>query len=257
MKNSAKRNAVRMLHIAVGSVLAAYIYSPWGENQAFQIATKAILIPLTILSGLWLWKGHLFSKMIGGKSKVSFIIALCLLGYTSYAQADTNNEPKRWGVEFSPIGAAVFKISQGKVTYALNPKSRFKTELGVGYMFQPQSTAKANEDFNRDGLYSANMASLAVRQYFWKGLHFEEVFNFGKGKLSNNKIDGKDYEAFVIFSQTFIGYKVNLCKKNNFNLFLIGQGGFGYAYNTNQWPTTQKSNASIYGLGDLKIGVNF
>lgn len=257
MKNSAKRNAARMLHIAAGCVLASYIYSPWGENHAFQIATKAIVIPLTILSGLWLWKGHLFSKMIGSKSKVPSIIALCLLGFTSNAQTDTNDQPKRWGVEFSPIGASVFKISQGKLTYALNPKSQFKTEFGVGYMFQPQSTAKANENFNIDGLYSAYMASLAVRQYFWKGLHFEEVLNFGKGKLTNNKVDGKNYEAFVIFSQTFVGYKFDFCKKKCFNLFIIGQGGFGYAYNTNQWPTTQKSNASIYGLGDLKIGVNF
>ena len=91
MKNSAKRNAARILHIAAGCVLASYIYSPWGENHAFQIATKAIVIPLTIISGLWLWKGHLFSNLIGGKSKVPSIIAMCLLGFTSNAQTDTVN----------------------------------------------------------------------------------------------------------------------------------------------------------------------
>jgi uncharacterized protein (DUF2141 family) len=66
MKNSTKRNVARWLHIGVGSIIATYIYSPWGELAAFQFFTKAIVIPLTIISGLWLWKGHLlkcsFSK---------------------------------------------------------------------------------------------------------------------------------------------------------------------------------------------------
>lgn len=62
MKSSSKRNAIRWLHIAVGSVIATYIYSPWGQDPTFQLATKAIVIPLTILSGLWLWKGHLLRR---------------------------------------------------------------------------------------------------------------------------------------------------------------------------------------------------
>ncbi len=64
MKSSAKRNIVRWLHIAVGGIIAIYIYSPWGQNPTFQMATKAVVIPLTILSGLWLWKGHLLRKKL-------------------------------------------------------------------------------------------------------------------------------------------------------------------------------------------------
>lgn len=62
MKSSTKRNVVRWLHIVVGSVIATYIYSPWGQDPTFQLATKTIVIPLTILSGVWLWKGHLLRK---------------------------------------------------------------------------------------------------------------------------------------------------------------------------------------------------
>lgn len=62
MKSSTKRNVVRWLHIVVGSIIAAYIYSPWGLDPTFQMATKAVVIPLTILSGLWLWKGHLLRR---------------------------------------------------------------------------------------------------------------------------------------------------------------------------------------------------
>lgn len=52
MKSSTKRNAVRWLQIAVGGIIAAYIYSPWGQDPNFQIATKTVVIPLTIVSGL-------------------------------------------------------------------------------------------------------------------------------------------------------------------------------------------------------------
>lgn len=64
MKSSAKRNLVRWLHIAVGSIIAIYIYSPLGQDPAFQLTTKAMVIPLTILSGLWLWKGHLLRGLL-------------------------------------------------------------------------------------------------------------------------------------------------------------------------------------------------
>lgn len=62
MKASTKRNVVRWLHIGVGGVIATYIYSPWGDIQTFEIMVKAVVIPFTVLSGLWLWKGNLISK---------------------------------------------------------------------------------------------------------------------------------------------------------------------------------------------------
>lgn len=79
MKSSTKRNAVRWLHIGVGSIIATYIYSPWGEIASFQLITKAIVIPLTILSGLWLWKGHLLKRFWGKPSNVGLgvIVLLC------------------------------------------------------------------------------------------------------------------------------------------------------------------------------------
>jgi hypothetical protein len=100
------------------------------------------------------------------------------------------------------------------------------------------------------------MGSVAYRQYFWRGLHAESVINLGLGSNRENKIDNQDYDAFVIFTQNFIGYKLDLIKGDKYTFFIIGQGGFGYvSLNTNQWP--RKDETSIYGLGDLKIGINF
>ena len=95
MKYSTKRNAVRWLHIIVGSIIATYIYSPWGQIPAFQIATKAVIIPLTILSGMWLWKGHLL-KNFSYKPKTVNIVTLIIVCSTalelvSFIYPNSNN----------------------------------------------------------------------------------------------------------------------------------------------------------------------
>jgi hypothetical protein len=161
----------------------------------------------------------------------------------------------KWSIDYSAFNAAYFKITQVKVNYTLNPNSKLKSEIGLGLLLQPGSTAKPNEVFNTDGIYSAKMATVAYRRYLWKGLHIEEDFNFGQGALTNNVTDGKSYKEFVILSQTYIGYKLDFWKKTKYNLFIMGQGGFAYAYNTNHWPTV--GSPSFFGLGDLKIGINF
>ena len=71
MKSSTKRKVVRWLHIGAGSNIATYIYSPWSQIPSFQIFTKALVIPLTVLSGLWLWKGHLLRRAFNNnRSKI-------------------------------------------------------------------------------------------------------------------------------------------------------------------------------------------
>lgn len=259
MKSIERRKSVTFLHLAAGIFLGAYIYSPLGEVAAFQMLVKFFILPLLALSGLWLWKGHLLQQSF--KNKLTLLLLLSV-GSINFAVAQESNakdiEPKRWGGEFSVIGISVFNIYQGKMTYALNPKAPFKTELGLGFLIQPESTRPASESFNSDGLYSANQASVAVRQYFWKGLHFEQVVNFGNAGITNSKVDGNDYESFVVFSQTFLGYKLDLLKKDRFGLFVIGQAGFGSVpYSSDRWPTVEPSGFSIYPLGDLKVGINF
>jgi hypothetical protein len=201
--------------------------------------------------------------LVETKSKVSlvsvvFVMITFLSTVTVQAQTSENPQYHRWGAEFSAIGVGVFSLYQGKVTYALNPAKQFKTELGLGFLIQPESTRSTSEAFNSDGLYSANQASVAARQYFWRGLHFEQVFNFGNASISDSKVDGNDYESFVVFSQTFLGYKFDLVKKERFRFFVIGQAGIGSVpYSSDPWPTVEPDGSSVYPLGDLKIGFNF
>jgi hypothetical protein len=163
--------------------------------------------------------------------------------------------PKRWGADISGIGLGAFGLYQFKGTYLLNPNSNFKREIGLGVFILPESDAKNRKAFNNDGLYSANLISVTLRQYFWKGLNFEQSVTFGESKLKNNIIDGRNYSSFTVQSHSLIGYKLDLLKTNKFNLFIIGQGGVIYSYQPNKWPVKEKE--PIYGIGDLKIGINF
>ena len=66
MSNATKRSIVRWIHIALGIPIIGYIYSPFDQIPNYAPATRFIFVPVLVLSGLWMWKGHvvrrLFSK---------------------------------------------------------------------------------------------------------------------------------------------------------------------------------------------------
>ncbi len=259
MKSREQRKTVTILHLFFGGVLAVYVYAPIGELATIQMLAKVLLLPLLVISGLWLWKGHLVKKSL--KSKTIAVLLLTVFSYNLANAQEINPkefQSKRWGIEYSPVGLGLFRISQGKVTYALNVKKQFKTEIGLGLLVQPYSTTKGSESFNKDGEYSAFMASVGIRQYFWKGLHFEQVTNLGRGSIRNSLVNGNDYDAFVVFSQTFLGYRFDFFKNRKAGFYLIGQVGIGSVpVNTNQWPRVEENSSSFYPLGDLKVGISF
>jgi hypothetical protein len=66
MSNATKRSIVRWIHIVLGIPIIGYIYSPFDQIPNYAPATRLIFVPVLVLSGLWMWKGHvvrrLFSK---------------------------------------------------------------------------------------------------------------------------------------------------------------------------------------------------
>ncbi len=76
MKASTRRNLTRWFHILTGAVIATYIYSPWAAIPEFALLTKAIVLPLLIASGLWLWKGHLLKRAF--RSRAGLLLAFAL-----------------------------------------------------------------------------------------------------------------------------------------------------------------------------------
>lgn len=57
MKVQTQRTIIRWIHIIFGSIIAIYVYSPWQSVTMFAFGVKAIVIPMLVLTGLWLWKG--------------------------------------------------------------------------------------------------------------------------------------------------------------------------------------------------------
>ncbi len=64
MKASTKRSLVRWLHILLGIPIVGYVYSPFDQIPNYAPATRFVFVPALVLSGLWMWKGHLVSRLL-------------------------------------------------------------------------------------------------------------------------------------------------------------------------------------------------
>jgi len=66
MKDTTKRSILRWIHIIFGLSILGYIYGPPEEVLQYRDNFRFVFVPVIVLSGLWMWKGHvirgLFSK---------------------------------------------------------------------------------------------------------------------------------------------------------------------------------------------------
>ena len=68
MKESTKRSIVRSLHIILSIPILGYIFSPFEALPAYAPKVRFVFIPLMVLSGLWMWKGHVLRRLIPKRS---------------------------------------------------------------------------------------------------------------------------------------------------------------------------------------------
>ena len=64
MKAATERKVIRWLHIITSIPVVGYIYGPVRNFPNAVFAIKWILFPFIVLSGLWMWKGHLLKKWL-------------------------------------------------------------------------------------------------------------------------------------------------------------------------------------------------
>lgn len=64
MKAATERKIIRWVHILFSIPVLGYIYGPVASIPRAAFATRWVFLPLIILSGLWLWKGHLLRKKL-------------------------------------------------------------------------------------------------------------------------------------------------------------------------------------------------
>jgi len=68
MKNATKRLILRWIHIVFGIPIIGYIYSPFEEAPKYAHATRFVFVPVLLLSGFWMWKGHVLRRLISKRS---------------------------------------------------------------------------------------------------------------------------------------------------------------------------------------------
>ena len=68
MRDATIRTIVRWIHI-VGSIpIIGYIYSPFANLPDYAPMTRFVFFPVMLLSGLWMWKGHLLRRLVSRRA---------------------------------------------------------------------------------------------------------------------------------------------------------------------------------------------
>lgn len=63
MTDATKRSITRWIHIVFSIPIIGYIYSPFQELPNYAPVTRYIAVPAIVLTGLWMWKGHLVRRL--------------------------------------------------------------------------------------------------------------------------------------------------------------------------------------------------
>jgi hypothetical protein len=62
------RSIFRWIHLVFSIPIIGYIYSPFDKIPNYAPATRFVFVPVMVLSGLWMWKGHVLRRLISKRS---------------------------------------------------------------------------------------------------------------------------------------------------------------------------------------------
>lgn len=68
MNQGTKRSMARWIHLALSVPIVGYVYSPFENIPQYAGPTRYVFLPLLVLSGLWMWKGHLLRRLMSKTS---------------------------------------------------------------------------------------------------------------------------------------------------------------------------------------------
>jgi hypothetical protein len=68
MNRGIARTIFRWIHVVFAIPILGYIYSPFDKIPNYAPATRYVFVPVIILSGLWMWKGHVVRRLISKRS---------------------------------------------------------------------------------------------------------------------------------------------------------------------------------------------
>jgi hypothetical protein len=68
MQYATTRSILRWIHIVFSIPILGYIYSPFEELPKYADRVRFVVVPAMLLSGLWMWKGHVLRRLISKRS---------------------------------------------------------------------------------------------------------------------------------------------------------------------------------------------
>ena len=63
MRAPAQRTIFRWIHLILAIPILGYIYSPFDKLPAYAFRTRFIFLPVMVVTGLWMWKGHVVRRL--------------------------------------------------------------------------------------------------------------------------------------------------------------------------------------------------
>jgi hypothetical protein len=64
MNQGVQRWILRGIHLVFSIPIIGYIYSPFEKLPDYAPPTRYVFVPIMVLSGLWMWKGHVIRRLI-------------------------------------------------------------------------------------------------------------------------------------------------------------------------------------------------
>jgi thiosulfate reductase cytochrome b subunit len=68
MTSATKRSILRWVHIVFAIPIVGYVYSPFEDIPQYAGPTRFVFLPVLILTGFWMWKGHLIRRLFSKSS---------------------------------------------------------------------------------------------------------------------------------------------------------------------------------------------
>ena len=68
ISSATKRAIVRWIHLIFAIPIIGYIYSPFEQLPNYAPVVRFVAVPAIVLTGLWMWKGHLLRRLISRRS---------------------------------------------------------------------------------------------------------------------------------------------------------------------------------------------
>jgi len=64
ISDATKRSVVRWIHLIFAIPIIGYVYSPFKELPNYAPLVRFVAVPVIVLTGFWMWKGHVLRPLI-------------------------------------------------------------------------------------------------------------------------------------------------------------------------------------------------